>query len=460
MKKLQWVAHVDFSRYSAAFNANAMRESAGCGPATEGATARKRSGTRTASYGDNPALTLESAVACAAATDGAGIVTILISQVPGQRGARKRELCPDRVTTNMPQKTALYDLHVAAGAKLVDFAGWDMPVQYTSLIEEHEAVRASAGMFDVSHMTAVDIRGPQTIPFLRRLLANDVAKLELGKAMYSCMLAEDGGVIDDLISYYMAEDWFRSVVNAGTTDKDIAWIQQQAADFDVEIEPRRELCIIAVQGPQAREQVATLLTAGQSEAALALTPFSAADLDELFIGRTGYTGEDGFEIILPAASATSLWQQLLDAGVKPCGLGARDTLRLEAGMNLYGQDMDESTHPLESGLGWTVALEPEDRDFIGRAALEKLRSQSEQKMVGLLLEGRGVLRAHQAVTTDAGRGEVTSGTFSPTMRQSIGLARVPAGSGEQVNIDIRGKAVPARVVKPPFVRNGKILVNV
>ncbi|MGB1580772.1 MAG: glycine cleavage system aminomethyltransferase GcvT [Nevskiales bacterium] len=358
----------------------------------------------------------------------------------------------------MNQKTALYDLHVAAGAKLVDFAGWDMPVQYSALIEEHEAVRSHAGMFDVSHMTAVDIRGPQTIPFLRKLLANDVASLAPGKAMYSCMLAEDAGIIDDLITYYMADDWFRTVVNAGTTDKDLAWIQKQAEGFDVRIEARRELCILAVQGPQARALVAAQFETGLAEQMLSLKPFSATDFGEAFVGRTGYTGEDGFEIILPADAAQRLWQQLLAAGVKPCGLGARDTLRLEAGMNLYGQDMDEFTHPLESGLGWTVAWEPADRDFIGRAALEKLRGQSPRKLVGLLLEGRGVLRAHQTVMSDAGEGEVTSGTFSPTMRQSIGLARVPADCGEQLNIDIRGKAVPARVVKYPFVRNGKVLV--
>ncbi len=359
----------------------------------------------------------------------------------------------------MTQRTALYDLHVAAGAKLVDFAGWDMPVQYSSLIEEHEAVRNAAGMFDVSHMTAVDIRGPQTIAYLQRLLANDVARLEPGKAMYSCMLAEDGGVIDDLITYYMADDWFRTVVNAGTTDKDLAWMQQQAAGFDVSIEARRELCILAVQGPQARQKVADQLESELAQTVMALKVFSAVDLGEAFVGRTGYTGEDGFEIVLPADAAKRLWQQLLEAGVAPCGLGARDTLRLEAGMNLYGQDMDESKHPLESGLGWTVAWEPAERDFIGRAALEAQRGASANKMVGLLLEGRGVLRAHQKVMTSHGDGEVTSGTFSPTMRRSIGLARVPAQTGDTVEIDIRGKAVAARVVKYPFVRNGKVLVT-
>ncbi len=359
----------------------------------------------------------------------------------------------------MAQRTALYDQHLAAGARLVDFAGWDMPVQYTSLIEEHEVVRQSAGMFDVSHMTAVDICGSETIPYLQHLLANDVARLAPGKAMYSCMLAEDAGVIDDLITYRMADDWFRTVVNAGTTDKDLAWMQKQAADFDVEVRAHRELCILAVQGPEARQKVAALLTTDQAQAALELKVFSAVDLGDLFIARTGYTGEDGFEIILPAAAAQALWQALLQSGVQPCGLGARDTLRLEAGMNLYGQDMDESKHPLESGLGWTVAWEPESRAFIGRTALEALRQQPRYKMVGVLLEGRGVLRAHQKVLTPAGEGEVTSGTFSPTLRRSIGLARVPQDAGDQLEIDIRGKAVAARVVKYPFVRNGKALIE-
>lgn len=359
----------------------------------------------------------------------------------------------------MAQRTPLYDQHVAAGAKLVDFAGWDMPVQYDSLIEEHEAVRSCAGMFDVSHMTAVDIKGAQAIPFLQYLLANDVGKLAQGKAMYSCMLTQGGGIIDDLITYYMADDWFRTVVNAGTTDKDLAWMEKQAAGFDVQVEPRRELCILAAQGPQARLKVADQLTEEKAKVVLDLEVFSAADLDDMFVARTGYTGEDGFEIILPAETARRLWQQLLDAGVRPCGLGARDTLRLEAGMNLYGQDMDESKHPLESGLGWTVAWEPQNRDFVGRAALEAVRGKHSYKMVGLLLEGRGVLRAHQKVMTSAGEGEVTSGTFSPTLKRSIGLARVPDDTGDQVEIDIRGKAVAARVVKYPFVRNGKARIE-
>jgi aminomethyltransferase len=360
----------------------------------------------------------------------------------------------------MGQQTPLYPLHVREGARLVDFAGWDMPVNYGSQIEEHHAVRNDAGMFDVSHMTAVDLRGARVRDFLRYLLANDVAKLTApGKALYSCMLNPQGGIIDDLITYGMADAWFRTVVNAGTTEKDVAWMREQAQRFGVEVAPRRDLCIIAVQGPHAREKAANLLSDGQARhKVLALKPFEAVELGFAFVARTGYTGEDGFEVMLDGKSAQDLWQQLLNEGVRPCGLGARDTLRLEAGMCLYGQDMNEGTTPLESGLGWTVAFEPAERDFIGRQALERARQHGSRKLVGLLLEGQGVLRAHQAVRCDAGQGEVTSGTFSPTMKRSIALARVPKDCGERVDVNIRDKWVPAKVVKYPFVRHGRILV--
>lgn len=364
----------------------------------------------------------------------------------------------------MTQKTPLHAEHLALNARMVDFAGWDMPVQYKSTLDEHHAVRQSAGMFDVSHMTAVDMRGARVKEFLRYLLANDVAKLTPGKALYSCLLREDAGILDDLITYYLDDGWFRTVVNAGTTDKDVAWFRQHAAAFGVEIQSRRDLCIIAVQGPQARETVAALLSPAERDKVLALVNFSAVDLGHCFVGRTGYTGEDGFEIILPPAAAVTLWRQLLAAGVVPCGLGARDTLRLEAGMNLYGSDMDESRHPLESGLGWTIAWEPADRDFIGRTALEKLRGHSEHKLVGLLLQERGVLRSHLKVRCAAGEGpaamgETTSGSFSPTTKQSIALARVPKNCGDTVDVQIRDKWLPARVVKYPFVRHGKSLIS-
>ncbi len=353
----------------------------------------------------------------------------------------------------MPQKTPLHAAHLDAGARMVDFGGWDMPINYGSQIEEHHAVRRDAGMFDVSHMTIVDLEGDRVRAFLSLLLANDVAKLQVsGKALYTCMLREDGGVIDDLIVYFMNEAWFRLVVNAATREKDLAWIREQAAAFDVAVTERDDLAMIAVQGPKARELAAPLC--GDPEAALVLKPFSARMDDEWFIARTGYTGEDGFELALPAAEAPATWNAMVAAGVRPCGLGARDTLRLEAGMNLYGQDMDESVTPLVSGLAWTVALDG-DRDFIGRAALERQKAEgAPQKLTGLILEDRGVLRHGQVVKTDAGDGEVTSGSWSPTLERAIALVRVPAGSGEQVTVEIRGKSLAARFVRPPFARNG------
>ncbi|HET6630565.1 MAG TPA: glycine cleavage system aminomethyltransferase GcvT [Woeseiaceae bacterium] len=365
----------------------------------------------------------------------------------------------------MGLKTPLHPSHVAAGARLVDFGGWDMPLHYGSQIEEHHAVRKHAGIFDVSHMTIVDVQGEGAREFLRRLLANDVAKLgEPGRALYSCMLNEAGGIVDDLIVYFLGPGRYRLVVNAGTRDKDLAWIAEQAESFAVAIRERDDLALIAVQGPAARELAAGVLAGGDDgvrEAALALPPFSAADIGGRFVARTGYTGEDGFEIAMPAAAAPAFWQQLVEAGATPCGLGARDTLRLEAGMNLYGSDMDETTSPLESGLGWTIAWEPPDRQFIGRAATEQVRADaSRRQFTGLLLEDRGVLRNHQRVVVDGlPDGEITSGGFSPTLGRSIALARLPAGDYTRAQVDVRGKRLAARLVKPPFVRKGKVLVE-
>jgi aminomethyltransferase len=365
----------------------------------------------------------------------------------------------------MGLKTPLYNAHVEQGAKIVDFGGWDMPLHYGSQIEEHHAVRRDAGMFDVSHMAIVDLSGGRVREFLQFLLANDVARLKtFGKALYSCMLKPDGGVIDDLIVYFMSESWYRLVVNAGTRDKDIAWIRKQAVDFGVEVAPRPDLAMIAVQGPNARQKTVALLAPPQQGPALELKSFFGAPFGSWFVARTGYTGEDGFEIMIPATDAPDAWARLLALGVKPAGLGARDTLRLEAGMNLYGNDMDENTHPLESGLAWTVAFDPAERKFIGREALERARRDPGRELVGLLLEDRGVLRSHQKVFAGAANsgalaGEVTSGTFSPTLNRSIALARVPKTANVQVQVDIRGKMHAARIVKPPFVRHGKSLID-
>ena len=369
--------------------------------------------------------------------------------------------------------TPLNSVHRAAGAKMVDFGGWDMPVNYGSQIEEHNAVRTDAGMFDVSHMCVVDLHGANVRAFLRGLLANNVDKLQTsGKALYSCMLNLDGGVIDDLIVYFFREDWFRLVVNAGTAEKDIAWIRQQndATGSGLTITPRRAdlsddgIALIAVQGPNARAKVWQVLPATQA-ASSEMKPFNVTIVDgtpfgEVMVARTGYTGEDGFEIGVPASQAEALWNALLAAGVKPAGLGARDTLRLEAGMNLYGQDMDDGISPLDAGLAWTVDLASE-RDFIGKAALQQKGQQ--QNFVGLILrEKGGILRAHQKVVASSGNaGEITSGTFSPSMQQAIALARVPldVNIGDTVHVEIRDKKLAASVVKLPFVRNGKVLAS-
>lgn len=361
----------------------------------------------------------------------------------------------------MTRHTPLHANHVAAGGRMVDFAGWDMPVHYGSQIDEHHAVRQAAGMFDVSHMTVVDLDGARCQPFLRRLLANDVARLDKpGRALYTCMLDESGGVLDDLIAYWRGDERYRIVVNAATRTSDLEWIALHAAEYGVDVNEREDLAMIAVQGPEARERAAESLPEGLRAEALALKPFRAAEHDDWFVARTGYTGEDGFEIIVPARDAIALWEALATAGVRRCGLGARDTLRLEAGLNLYGQDMDASVTPLECGLAWTVAWEPQEREFIGRTALEKQKAEGpDVKFVGLVLEGRGVLRAGQPVIAAEGEGVTTSGTFSPTLGRAIALARVPVSLGDECEVEIRGRRLAARVVQPPFVRNGKIKVN-
>ena len=361
----------------------------------------------------------------------------------------------------MAKRTPLYEKHIEMGAKMVDFGGWEMPLHYGSQLEEHHQVRRDAGMFDVTHMTVTDFKGSEVRDYMQLLLANDVSKLKTkGRALYSCLLNTRGGIIDDLIVYYMDDDWYRIVSNAATREIDLAWFQQAAGEFDdVTLTERDDLAMIAVQGPNARERTYTALGDNIRADTAGLKPFQSIAIGEMHIATTGYTGEDGFEIILPAKPAGFTWQMLHEAGVAPIGLGARDTLRLEAGMNLYGTDMDEDTSPLESGLAWTVAWEPAGRRFIGRESLEQQQAGGiGRKLVGLVLEGKGVLRNHQKVIiTGQGEGEITSGSFSPTLKQSIALARLPAGVevGQRCQVEIRGKQVDARVVKYPFVRKGK-----
>jgi aminomethyltransferase len=360
----------------------------------------------------------------------------------------------------MTSKTVLHAKHEEAGAKMVDFHGWEMPINYGSQIEEHNAVRNDAGMFDVSHMTIVDVKGADAKTFLRKLVANDVAKLEVpGKALYTGMLNEEGGVIDDLIIYFFSDTEYRLIVNSATREKDLAHIAKVAADFAVEITERPEFAMIAVQGPNAKEKTAKVFDDAQNAAVEGMKPFFGVQAGNLFIATTGYTGEAGYEIVVHNDDAADLWQKLLDAGVAPAGLGARDTLRLEAGMNLYGSDMDETISPLAANMAWTIAWEPEDRDFIGREAVAKQRAEkSTHKLVGLVLESKGVLRGGSKVVVEGGEGIITSGTFSPTLGFSVALARVPRSTGETAQVEMRKKLVDVKVVKPCFVRNGKSVI--
>ncbi len=358
----------------------------------------------------------------------------------------------------MGKKTALFAEHVALGARMVDFGGWEMPLHYGSQLEEHHAVRRAAGLFDVSHMTVVDIAGPQALPWLKRLLANDVGRLRApGRGLYSCMLNERGGVIDDLIVYRRSAETFRLIVNAATRDKDLAWLRRQQQGWQLALEELGDKIMLAVQGPQARELAAACLPGSLADTALGLRRFGCTECNGLFVARTGYTGEDGWELVCEDLEAgRSLWRALLAAGLRPCGLGARDTLRLEAGLALYGQDLDEAHSPLSSGLGWTVAWEPASRAFIGRAALAAERAQGvAERLAGLVLLERGIMRPGQAVHTGAGSGVVTSGGFSPTLERSIALARLPAAADGDCEVEIRGQRRRCRIVEPIFVRNGQ-----
>lgn len=360
----------------------------------------------------------------------------------------------------MGQRTPLFDLHLALGAKMVDFGGWDMPLHYGSQVEEHHQVRRDCGVFDVSHMHVIDVTGSQAKAWLQHLLANDVGRLKnIGQALYSAMLNADGGVIDDMI-VYLTDSGYRLVVNAATGAKDLAWMERQLKGFDVKLIERPDMAMLAIQGPHARRKIAELVSAQRSELIHRLKPFEGQEDGDWFIARTGYTGEDGLEIILPAAQAPGFFNDLVGAGISPIGLGARDTLRLEAGMNLYGQDIDEQVSPLAANMAWTIAWEPAERDFIGRAALATERAAGvSSRLVGLVLEERGVLRAHQVVRiAEIGEGEITSGSFSPTLSKSIALARVPMATADRAEVEIRGKWYPVRVVQPTFVRHGKTLI--
>jgi len=360
----------------------------------------------------------------------------------------------------MGKQSPLYAQHQAMGGKMVDFGGWDMPLHYGSQIDEHHQVRRHAGMFDVSHMTLVDIQGIHAKPYLQYLLANDVAKLDgrPGKALYTAMLNHEGGVVDDLIVYNRESAnscSYRAVVNCATRTKDLAWMAETGRDYDITLEEQPDLAMIAVQGPEALRRVARVLPAWAG-AIDQLAPFEAFETEGWFVARTGYTGEDGLEIMLPASAAGDFWQQLADAGIRPCGLGARDTLRLEAGLNLYGQEMDETVSPLEANMGWTIAWKPEHRDFVGRQALldQKAKGLS-HKLVGVKLHQKGILRRGQQLRLAQGAapdGIMTSGSFSPTLGLSIGLARVPVDAGDRAQVDRRGKWLEVELTRPNILR--------
>lgn len=358
----------------------------------------------------------------------------------------------------MSNTTPLHQQHIDAGANLVDFHGWQLPIHYGSQIEEHNIVRQDAGMFDVSHMTIVDCLGAGGRQFLRHLLANDVDRLaHPGKALYSCMLNHQAGIIDDLIVYFRAADNYRLVLNAATREKDLAWLQRQTGGLSVGLQERSEFAMIAIQGPKAIEKTLSVLGSAEMDAASTLQAFEAVDVGDWFIARTGYTGEDGFEVILPANEAPEFWSALAKAGVAPCGLGARDTLRLEAGMLLSGQDMDETVSPYEAALGWTVSMD--NRDFIGRAALQLQQEKGiKRKLVGLVLEGKGIMRHGQTVRIGDQEGVITSGSYSPTLARSVALARVPKEAEGEVVVEIRNQQIPARIVNPRFYKQGQSLI--
>lgn len=373
--------------------------------------------------------------------------------------SKSEELNPEALSL---AQTPLYQLAVELKARLTSFGGWEMPVQFVGIGREHAAVRTSAGMFDISHMGKFVLRGKQLISCLQRLVPSDLSRLQPNQAQYTVLLNSEAGIIDDIIFYYQGEENGKQqgimIVNAATTAKDKAWLQFHLQSDEVDLQDiSSEKVLIALQGPQAaavlqpfvQEDLAQIKAFGHLEATV---------LDQKsFIARTGYTGEDGFEVMVDPVVGVELWRSLLQAGVIPCGLGARDTLRLEAAMALYGQDIDETTTPLEAGLGWLVHLEPKD-DFIGRAVLEQQKNVGvSRRLVGLRLQGRNIARhAYQVLYQGKIVGEITSGTLSLTLGYPIALAYVPtplSKVNQQLEVDIRGKAYPATVVKRPFYKS-------
>ncbi|WWO96376.1 MAG: glycine cleavage system aminomethyltransferase GcvT [Candidatus Dasytiphilus stammeri] len=371
----------------------------------------------------------------------------------------------------MQQRTILFDQHKKCGATMIHFNNWIMPLHYGSQITEHKAVRNDAGIFDISHMLILDLSGSNTRKFLRYLLANDVAKLlHPGKSLYTGMLNQDGGVIDDLMVYFIGESYFRLVVNAVNCSKDLAWISYHAMNFNVTLKIRNDLAFLSIQGPNAQKKMHSILSEKQLNTVEKLLPFSNIQIDELFIAYTGYTGEKGYEIALPQEKAVYLWHQLIASGITPVGLGARDTLRIEAGMNLYGNEMNESISPLEANMERTISWKY-SRNFIGRNALRiKYDHNKKKKLVGLLMKEKGMLRKNFRVSFMDKSGQkqigiITSGSYSPTLGHSIALARVPSTIGKSALVYLTHhnlkyqRIIPVEVTNPVFVRNGLPVIN-
>jgi len=351
-------------------------------------------------------------------------------------------------------KTDLFQEHINLGAKMVDFGGWNMPINYGSQINEHKTVRSNVGIFDVSHMSVFDLNGSEQIDFLRNLLPNDVAKISSpNRALYSPLLDESGGIMDDLIVYNLGSH-YRIISNCATSSQNHKWFKKHSEDYDVEVTFRKDLSIIAVQGPNSLKILKKIGMENLDD----LIDFDLKMLNSTMVAKTGYTGEEGFEIVVKSSEVQSLWKKLIEAEASPIGLGARDTLRLEAGLNLYGTDMDTSNHPFESNLAWTIDLSDNERNFIGKSSLEKINKESSKELVGIILKEKGVLRSNQIITHKSGSGIVLSGTFSPSFGFSIALARLDKGHKGIGKVEIRNKEFNIEIVSPPFIRKGKILI--
>ena len=353
-------------------------------------------------------------------------------------------------------KTPLNNAHIELGAKMVNFSHWEMPISYTSLIEEHHAVRNTAGVFDVSHMSIFDFNGGDQVAFFEKIFANDIKKISNeDKAIYGALLNEEGGILDDLIIYH-ANEKFRLVSNCSTREQNRQWYEKHAVEFGVEVVERSDMGILAIQGPDALSKIQSI--DGINPQVNNLQSFGCMfDGDKLY-ARTGYTGEDGLEIIVPSVDINQFWDQALRLGCTPIGLGARDTLRLEAGLNLYGNDMTIENHPYESNLGWTIDMTDENRQFIGKQALLSIDQSKSQKIVGIILRDKGVLRSGYEVIHDEGKGVVLSGSYSPTLQSSIGLARVDQGYKKDGKVMIRNKMLNIDFVSPRFIERGKISI--